>query len=117
MNYENFPGIYELLEIRSGPKGHEVDEPVQRSMFTFTPEKKLAVVSASIKMVMAYAGDYKIENDILLIAIKSSVFREMENTVIKRKILEYDGQKLMLEAIGSKSKERSVLTWKKSIQL
>jgi hypothetical protein len=117
MNYQELPGIYESEKIESSSEGVPTDEMVRPGMFTFTRDGRLSVVSASNKMVMAYAGSYTVENDALKIAIESCVYREMEGTAITRRILSFDGTRLVLEAVGSKGKERSVLTWKKKIAL
>lgn len=117
MKYRELPGIYESEKIETDKKGVPVDEIVRPGMFTFTCDGRLSVVSASNVMVMAYVGSYWIEDDELKIAIESCVYREMEGKTITRRILRFDGTYLVLEAVGSISKERSVLTWKKKIPL
>jgi hypothetical protein len=117
MKYENFPGVYELESILTDREGVEVPEKSQFGMFTFTRDLKLSVVSASDIMVMAYAGTYTIQDEILKIFIKSSVYRDMENTEVQRMIKFFDGKKLILEAVGKKSGLRSILTWSKTVSL
>lgn len=117
MKYRELPGIYESENIESSNEGVPIDEIVRPGMFTFTRDGRLSVVSASNKKVMAYVGSYRVEDDVLKIAIESCVYRDMEGTTITRRILRFDGKHLVLEAVGSKSKERSVLTWKKKIPL
>lgn len=86
-------------------------------MFTFTRDGRLSVVSASNLFVMAYTGSYTVENELLKIGVESCNHREMEGKTITRKILNFDGSVLVLEAVSSQSPERSVLTWKKKIPL
>ena len=57
------------------------------------------------------------EGDVLKIKIDSCVHREMEGTEITRKILRLDEMYLALEAIGAKSRQRTVLTWKRKLSL
>ena len=113
MNYDTLAGIYESERIETDKEGVPVAETVRPGMFTFLPGGRLSVVSASDKTVMAYVGLYVVEGDTLMISVESCVFREMEGTVIKRRIVQFDGTVLVLEAIGSVSKERSLLTWRK----
>jgi hypothetical protein len=117
MKYESLPGIYELESISSNQNGRPVTEIVQPSMFTFTRNGRLSVVCISDFTVMAYVGSYEVKDDVLKISVDSSMYREMEGTVITRKILKFDGGKLVLEAIGSKSGDRSILTWNRAIAL
>lgn len=117
MKYKELPGVYESESIVTDKDGVPVDESVRPGMYTFTPDGRLSVVSATDRHVMAYVGSYEVEGDALKIAVESCVFREMEGRRITRKILGFDGSRLVLEAIGSESKERSVLTWKKKLPL
>jgi hypothetical protein len=105
------------VSIETTVEGVPIQEEVLPGLFTFTPDGRLSVVSASKDSVMAYAGRYTVEGDVLSIRVDSCVVREVENTVITRKILEFDGTRLVLEAVGVKSKQRSVLTWKKKFPL
>ena len=117
MKYRELPGVYESESIVTDKDGAPVAESVRPGMFTFTADGRLSVVSASDRHVMAYVGSYEVEGDVLKIAVESCVFREMEGRRITRKILAFDGSRLVLEALGSQSKERSVLTWKKKVPL
>jgi len=117
MKYESLPGIYELESIFSDQHGKPITEIVQPSMFTFTRNGRLSVVCISDLTVMAYVGGYEVKDDILKISVDSSMYREMEGTVITRKILKFDDRKLVLEAIGSKSGDRSILTWNRTVAL
>lgn len=117
LKYKNLPGIYELEHIRSDKGGTPVAETSRPGMFTFTRDGRLSVVSASNLSVMAYTGSYRIEGDVLKIDVESCVRREMEGKTIARKILSFDESRLVLEAVSSKSTERSVLTWKKKLPL
>lgn len=117
LNYHELPGIYELEKIETDKDGVFAEETVRPGMFTFTRDGRLSVVSASDMKVMAYVGSYTAEGGVLKICVESCVHREMEGTTITRSILRFDDTHLVLEAIGSKSKERSVLTWKKKFPL
>lgn len=117
MKYKNLPGIYELERIESDKGGTPVAEISRPGMFTFTRDGRLSVVSASNLSVMAYAGSYRIEGDAIKISVESCVQREMEGKTITRRIMSFDESRLTLEAVSSKSTERSVLTWKKKIPL
>jgi hypothetical protein len=117
MKYETLPGIYELESISSDLNGKTVAETVLPSMFTFTRNRRLSVVCVSDLTVMAYVGGYEVKDDVLKISVDSSMYREMEGTIITRKILKFDDKQLVLEAIGSKSGGKSVLTWNKTITL
>jgi hypothetical protein len=117
LEYTNLPGIYELERIESDKDGTPIAETARPGMFTFTRDGRLSVVSASDLMVMAYTGSYRIENDALKIDVESCVYREMEGKTITRKILSIDDSHLVLEAVSTKSTERSVLTWKKKLPL
>ena len=117
MKYKNLPGIYELQRIESEKNGVPVDETARAGMFTFTRDGRLSVVCASNLSVMAYTGSYRVENDVLKIDVDSCVHREMEGKAIARKILSFDDAVLVLEAVSSKSREKSILTWKKKMPL
>lgn len=117
MKYDNLPGIYELERIESEKNGVPIDESARSGMFTFTRDGRLCVVSASNLSVMAYAGSYRVENDVLKIGVESCVQRELEGKTITRKIISFDEKLLVLEAVSSKSPEKSLLTWKKKTSL
>ena len=114
---DGLPGVYESERIETDQEGLPVDETVRPGMVTFTRDGRLSVVSASDKMVMAYVGSYEVEGDALRIRVETCMFRELEGTVLTRRIVSFDGSRLVLEAVGAKSKQRSLLTWKKKLPL
>jgi hypothetical protein len=117
MNIQHLPGIYELESLITDKAGVPIEDAARPSMFTFTRDGRLSVVSASQISVMAYVGSYKVEGDVLKIQVDSCVVRELEGTEMSRKILRLNSTHLVLEALGAKSGLHSVLSWKKKVSL
>lgn len=117
MKYQELPGIYRAEGIETKKEGVPVDITVRPGMITFTRAGRMSVVSASTMGVMAYVGSYKIEADVLKIAIESCVHRGLEGKTITRKILSFDGTRLALEVVEAEASMRSVLAWTKEVPL
>lgn len=106
-------GIYTLVKIEATKDSIPTNERANDGLFVFTRERKLSVVSGANEWVMAYTGDFSIQDDVLSIRVKACVTRELEGTIIQRKILSLDGTNLILEASNKDQEKRSVISWKK----
>lgn len=110
---KKLPGIYELKDVQSYKDGASFSEKVKMSLFTFTKDGKLSVVSATDRMIIAYTGNYSVEEKFLKINVVSSSIKEIEGSTIERRIVNFDESTLVLEATGAKSGICSILTWQK----
>lgn len=112
-NIEFIFGVYELVSIEAFQDDVYINEQTKSGMFTFTRDYKLSVVNSTTDWLMAYTGSFEIQSQDLVIHVVSCVITELENTVIKRKILMLDRENLILEASGSDKAKKSRITWKK----
>lgn len=114
---EKLPGVYDLASVVTDDAGVPVDEDAVAGMCTITRDGRLTVFNCSTLSAIGYTGPYRVEGDVLKIELSCCSYPDMSGITIQRKILELSDEKLVLEAIGMKSKLHSVITWRRVANL
>jgi hypothetical protein len=114
---ELLPGVYELASVVTDNEGIPVDEDAVAGMCTITRDGRLTVFNCSTLSAIGYTGPYRVEGLLLKIELTCCSYPEMNGITIQRRILELTPEKLVLDAIGMKSKLHSVITWKRLAHL
>ena len=110
-------GIYRVQDIVTHQNGQPIEDSVIDGVFTFTRDHLLSVVNGSKSHVMSYVGKFTVENDVLLIEVKVCNYRDVEGSVLKRKIERLDQNELVVSMVSSDGTKSSVISWKKMAAL